>query len=121
MRESYEVNLSGQEKGRLRKMIRAGWTSAQAITQASILPKTDEGWTAPQATAALDVLERTVRRAKRHYERRSLGTTSNLDFSEWERIFANTMATAAVVDRVVHHSVILEFDVLVYGVRKFRR
>ena len=44
------------------------------------------------------------------YERRSLGITSNLVFSEWERIFANPMATAAAIDRVVHHSVILEFD-----------
>ena len=48
------------------------------------------------------------------YERRSLGITSNLIFSEWERIFANPMATAAAIDRVVHHSVILEFDVPSY-------
>ena len=44
----------------------------------------------------------------------SLGITSNLVFSEWERIFANPMATAAAIDRVVHHSVILEFDVPSY-------
>ena len=48
------------------------------------------------------------------YERRSLGITSNLVFSEWERIFANPMATAAAIDRIVHHSVILEFDVPSY-------
>ena len=48
------------------------------------------------------------------YERRSLGITSNLVFSEWERVFANPMATAAAIDRVVHHSVILEFDVPSY-------
>ena len=48
------------------------------------------------------------------YERRSLGIMSNLVFSEWERIFANPMATAAAIDRVVHHSVILEFDVPSY-------
>ena len=48
------------------------------------------------------------------YERRSLGITSNLVFSEWERIFANLMATAAAIDRVVHHSVILELDVRSY-------
>ena len=48
------------------------------------------------------------------YERRSLGITSNLVFSEWERIFANPTATAAAIDRVVHHSVILEFDVPSY-------
>ena len=44
------------------------------------------------------------------YERRSLGITPNLVFSQWERIIANPMATAAAIDRVVHHSVILEID-----------
>ena len=48
------------------------------------------------------------------YERRSLGITSNLVFSQWEHIFANPMATAAAIDRVVHHPVILEFDVPSY-------
>ena len=48
------------------------------------------------------------------YERRSLGITSNLVFSEWELIFANPMAAAATIDRVVRHSVILEFDVPSY-------
>ena len=48
------------------------------------------------------------------YERRSLGVTSNLVFSEWEHIFANPMATAAAIDRMIHHSVILEFDVPSY-------
>ena len=48
------------------------------------------------------------------YERRSLGITSNLVFSEWEKVFANPMATAAAIDRIVHHSVILEFDVPSY-------
>ena len=48
------------------------------------------------------------------YERRSLGITSNLVFSQWDHIFANPMATAAAIDRVVHHSVILEFDVPSY-------
>ena len=47
-------------------------------------------------------------------ERRPLGTTSNLVFSQWGRIFANPMATAAAIDRAVHHSVILEFDVPSY-------
>ena len=48
------------------------------------------------------------------YERRSLGITSNLVFSEWEKVFANPMATAAAIDRIVHHSVILEFNVPSY-------
>ena len=45
------------------------------------------------------------------YERRSLMITSNLMFSKWDRIFQNEMTTAAAIDRLVHHSVVLEFDV----------
>ena len=45
------------------------------------------------------------------YERRSILLTTNLVFSDWERIFKNPMATAAAIDRLVHHAVILEFDV----------
>ena len=67
VQEVYGVHLSAQEKGRLRKMIRAGRSSAQAITRARIFLKTDEGWTALQIAAALDVSERTVPRAKRRY------------------------------------------------------
>ena len=44
------------------------------------------------------------------YERRSLIITSNLVFSEWDRIFKDPMTTAAAIDRLVHHSVILELD-----------
>jgi DNA replication protein DnaC len=43
------------------------------------------------------------------YERRSMLITSNLVFSEWSKIFKDPMTTAAAIDRVVHHSVILEF------------
>jgi DNA replication protein DnaC len=42
------------------------------------------------------------------YERRSLMITSNLVFSQWDRIFKDTMTTAAAIDRLVHHSVIIE-------------
>jgi DNA replication protein DnaC len=42
------------------------------------------------------------------YERRSVIITTNLMFSEWERIFKNPMTTMAAIDRVVHHSVILD-------------
>jgi DNA replication protein DnaC len=44
------------------------------------------------------------------YERRSLMITSNLVFSEWDKIFKDTMTTAAAIDRLVHHSVILELN-----------
>jgi DNA replication protein DnaC len=48
------------------------------------------------------------------YERRSLIVTSNRVFSQWEEIFQSPMATAAAIDRIVHHSVIAEFDVSSY-------
>ena len=43
------------------------------------------------------------------YERRSVMSSSNLVFSKWERIFQDPMTAMAAVDRLVHHSVILEF------------
>jgi DNA replication protein DnaC len=42
------------------------------------------------------------------YERRTVMISSNLVFSQWDRIFKDPMTTAAAIDRVVHHSVILE-------------
>jgi DNA replication protein DnaC len=42
------------------------------------------------------------------YERRTVIITSNLVFSEWDRIFKDPMTTAAAIDRLVHHAVILE-------------
>jgi len=42
------------------------------------------------------------------YERRSVLITSNLVFSEWNRIFKDPMTTAAAIDRLVHHATILE-------------
>jgi DNA replication protein DnaC len=43
------------------------------------------------------------------YERRSVVITSNLVFSEWGQIFKDPLTTAAAIDRVVHHSLIVEF------------
>ena len=43
------------------------------------------------------------------YERRSLMITSNLVFSEWDKIFKDPLTTAAAIDRIVHHSIIVEF------------
>jgi DNA replication protein DnaC len=43
------------------------------------------------------------------YERKSVMITSNLIFSKWDQIFKDPMTTAAAIDRVVHHAVVLEF------------
>ncbi|MBK9094384.1 MAG: ATP-binding protein [Anaerolineae bacterium] len=43
------------------------------------------------------------------YERRSVVITSNLVFSQWDQISTDPLTTAAAIDRVVHHSRIIEF------------
>ncbi len=48
------------------------------------------------------------------YERGSVMLTSNLPFSQWERIFKDPMTTAAAIDRLVHHSIILELNIASY-------
>lgn len=48
------------------------------------------------------------------YERGSVMITSNLPFSKWEKIFKDPVMTTAVIDRVVHHSVILELNIPSY-------
>lgn len=42
------------------------------------------------------------------YERKSVLISSHLVFSPWERIFQDPMTTAAAIDRLVHHAIILE-------------
>jgi DNA replication protein DnaC len=49
-------------------------------------------------------------------ERKSVMLTTNLVFSEWQRIFKDPMTTLAAIDRVVHHSVILDM----MGVESYR-
>ena len=44
------------------------------------------------------------------YERKSLMISSNLVFSKWDKIFKDPMTTMAAVDRLIHHSTILEFN-----------
>ena len=43
--------------------------------------------------------------------------TSNLVFSECEKIFRDPLTTAAAIDRVVHHSTIVEFGKEMKSVR----
>ena len=55
------------------------------------------------------------------YERGSVMLTSNLPFSKWEQIFKDAMTTAAAIDRLVHHSVILELNVPSYRLEKAKQ
>jgi hypothetical protein len=44
------------------------------------------------------------------YEQCSTIITSNIIFSEWHTIFKDEMTTAAAIDRLIHHSIILELN-----------
>ena len=55
------------------------------------------------------------------YERGSVMLTSNLPFSKWEKIFKDPMTTAAAIDRLVHHSIILELNVASYRLEQSKK
>jgi DNA replication protein DnaC len=46
----------------------------------------------------------------RVYERRSLVVTTNLPFAKWSEVFLDATAAAAVIDRIVHHSTVLQTE-----------
>lgn len=55
------------------------------------------------------------------YERGSVLLTSNLPFSKWEAIFKDPMTTAAAIDRLVHHSIILELNIPSYRMEQAQK
>jgi DNA replication protein DnaC len=55
------------------------------------------------------------------YERRSVLITSNLVFSEWDKVFQDPMTTACAIDRLVHHATILELSGPSYRAEKAKR
>jgi len=55
------------------------------------------------------------------YERGSVLISSNLPFSKWEAIFKDPMTTAAAIDRLVHHSVILELNIPSYRMEQAKK
>ena len=48
------------------------------------------------------------------YERRSLLITANQPFGEWDKVFPGHAMTLAAIDRLVHHSTIIEMNVESY-------
>lgn len=55
------------------------------------------------------------------YEKTSIMISSNLPFSGWEKIFKDPMITAAAIDRLVHHCVILEMNMKSYRLENARK
>lgn len=100
------------------------WTSTAALVQRLLAAKRD--LRLPQQLAKLDhvaclilddigyvqhdrdEMEVLFTLLAERYERRSVILTTNLVFSDWDRIFKDPMTTMAAIDRVVHHSVILD-------------
>jgi DNA replication protein DnaC len=100
------------------------WTSTASLVQRLLVAKRD--LRLPQVLAQLDrfallalddigyvqhdrdEMEVLFTLLAERYERRSVAITTNLLFSEWDRIFKDPMTTMAAIDRVVHHSVILD-------------
>ncbi len=67
----------------------------------------------PYAKEEMDVLFQLL---SSRYEMRSTLITSNLPFGKWNTIFKDEITTTAVVDRLVHHSVILELNAESYRI-----
>jgi DNA replication protein DnaC len=100
------------------------WTSTSTLVQRLLAAKRD--LRLPQALAALDryallvlddigyvqhdqdEMEVLFAVLSERYEKRSVGISTNLVFSDWVRIFKSPLTTMAAIDRVVHHSVILD-------------
>lgn len=55
------------------------------------------------------------------YEKSSIMITSNLPFSKWDKIFKDTMIAAAAIDRLVHHSIIIEMNLESYRMKKVKK
>lgn len=60
----------------------------------------DELGFTPQSKDGADLFFQFI---SQRYERRSLLITTNLTYSEWDKVFLNPITTAAAVDRVIHH------------------
>ena len=45
----------------------------------------------------------------------------NMTFSKWETIFKDPMTTVAAIDRLVHHSVILELNIPSYRLEEAKK
>jgi DNA replication protein DnaC len=75
-----------------------------AATEVQLLIIDDLGMRKLPASAAEDLLEIVMRR----YERASTIITSNRPLEDWPRMFGDTPAVTAFLDRLMHHSHLLE-------------
>jgi DNA replication protein DnaC len=74
------------------------------LTEIPLLIINDLGMRKLPASAAEDLLEIVMRR----YERASTIITSNRPLDDWPKMFGDTPAVAAFLDRLMHHAHLLE-------------
>jgi DNA replication protein DnaC len=91
------------------QLVLAGATGDRASTIATfseipLLIIDDLGMRKLPASAAEDILEIVMRR----YERTSTILTSNRPIEDWPKLFGDTPAVAAFLDRLMHHSHLIE-------------
>lgn len=79
----------------------------QKLSRYDVLILDDIGYV-KQSREEMDVLFNLL---SERYERGSVMLSSNLPFSRWDEVFKDPMLTAAVIDRLVHHSVVIELNV----------
>jgi len=75
------------------------------ISKASVLVLDEMGYT-PMSKQGSELLFSVISNS---YEKQSIIITSNLEFGSWNNIFGEARLTAALVDRLIHHSHILSF------------
>src|SRR6516162_6375697 len=123
------VDLNSRPKNQIHDLCPAGAGSAGRKTGTAVAPgnqKTGEvrrpdyrsNGIRQQSREQMEVLFTLL--AER-YERGSVLLTSNLPFSRWEEIFRDTMTTAAAIDRLVHHCIILELNIPSYRMEQAKK
>lgn len=91
--------------------------SLKALSRYEVLVLDDLGYV-QQSREEMEVLFSLL---SERYERGSVMLSSNLAFSGWESIFKDAMMTAAAIDRLVHHCVIVELNVPSYRAEQAKK
>lgn len=75
----------------------------RTYTGPSVLVIDELGYLPMDAESAHWIFEVVTRR----YERGSIVLTSNRGFAEWGQVFADTVVASAILDRILHHSTVM--------------
>lgn len=102
------LDLSGQDTSRGLERRLKYWSNIELLI-------VDEIGYLSYDNRAADLLFQVI---SRRYERRSVILTTNLAFKDWPTIFPNAACTTALIDRLVHHAVIIPIKGKSYRLRE---